>query len=47
MTGHKEFVDCGMKAEKDTLSKRVAKKDLLTGFGIEFVGRIGTQPGKT
>ena len=25
----------------------VTQKDIRTGFRIEFVGRIGTQPGKT
>ena len=47
MTGHKEFVESGIKAEKGILSEGVAEKDTETGFGIEFVGRIGTQPGKT
>ena len=29
------------------MSEGVTEKDTRTGFGIEFVGRIGTQPGKT
>ena len=47
MAEHKEFVKSGIKAMKGTLSKGIAEKDTLTGFGIEFVGRIGTQPGRT
>ena len=42
MTGHKEFVESGIKAKKGTLSEGVVEKDTRTGFGIEFVGRIGT-----
>ena len=47
MTGHKGFFKGRVKIEKDTLSEEVTEKDTRTGFGIEFVGRIGTQPGKT
>ena len=47
MMGHKEFVKSKIKAKKGTLSEGVAEKDTLTGFGIEYVGIIGTQPGKT
>ena len=47
MTGHKEFVESGIKAEKGTLSEGVAEKDTRTGLEIEFMGRIGTQLGKT
>ena len=43
MTGRKEFVESGIKEEKDTLSEGVAEKDTRTGFGIKFMGRIGTQ----
>ena len=46
MTGHKDFFE-DMVKQRDTLSEGVTKKDIRTGFGIEFVGRIGTQPGKT
>ena len=42
MTEHKEFFECGIKAEKGTLSEGVVEKDTQTRFGIEFVGRIGT-----
>ena len=42
MTRHKEFVKSMIKAEKGTLSEEVAEKDTHTGFGIEFVGIIGT-----
>ena len=45
--GHKGFVESGINEEKDTLSDGVAQKDTQIGFGIEFVGRIGTQLGKT
>ena len=47
MTGHKEFVESGIKAEKGTLSEGIAEKETRSGFGIEFVGRIQTQLGKT
>ena len=47
MMGHEEFVESGIKAKKGIPSEGVAEKDTRTGFGIEFVGRIGTQPGKT
>ena len=33
--------------EKGTLSEGVTEKDIRTVFWIEFVGRIGTQLGKT
>ena len=47
MTGHKEFVESGIKVEKGTLREEVAKKDTHTRFGIEFVGRIEVQSRKT
>ena len=47
MKGHKDLVESGIKTEKDTLSEGVAEKDTQTGFEIEFVGRIGTQLGKS
>ena len=47
MTGHKYFFKSGVKTEEGTLSKGVAEKDTQTKFGVEFVGRVGTQPGKT
>ena len=47
MTGHKYFFESRVKTEKGTLSKGVAEKDTRTEFGIEFVGRIETQLGKT
>ena len=48
MIGHKYFFESGVKTEEDTLSKRIAKKDdTHTRFGVEFVGGVGTQPGKT
>ena len=47
MMGHKKFVESGIKEKKGTLIEGIAEKDTWTGFGIEFVGRIGTQPGKT
>ena len=43
VTGHKDFVESGVKTEEDTLSKGVAEDDTRTRFGIEFVGRVGTQ----
>ena len=46
MMGQTYFFNGRVKIEKDTLSKGVTEKDTRTGFGIEFVGRIGTQPGK-
>ena len=46
MTGHKDFFLGRVKIEKGTLSEGVAEKDSRTKFGIEFVGRIGTQLGK-
>ena len=46
MTGHQNFFKSMVKVEKGTLSEGVAEKDARTEFGIEFVGRIGTQPGK-
>ena len=45
--GHKSFFEGRVKTEKDTLSEGVTEKDTRTEFGIEFVGRIGTQPRKT
>ena len=47
MPGHKGFFESGVKIEKDTLSEGVSKKGTRIRFGIEFVGRIGTQVGKT
>ena len=47
MIGHKDFFEGRVKIEKGTLSKGLTEKDTWTGFGIKFVGRIGTQPGKT
>ena len=49
MTRHKDFFlrVRRVKIKKGTLSKGVAEKDTRTGFGIKFVGRIGTQLGKT
>ena len=47
MVGHKDFFESGVKTEKGTLSKGVAEKDTRTRFGVEFVGRVGTQLGKT
>ena len=41
------FLDSGVKTEEDTLSKEVAEKNIWTRFWVEFVGRVGTQPGKT
>ena len=47
MTGHKDFFKSEVKTEEGTLSKGVAEKDTRTRFGVEFVGRVGTQPKKT
>ena len=47
MMGHKDFVEGRVKKKKDTLSDGVTEKDTMTRFGIEFVGRIGTEPRKT
>ena len=47
MTGHKGFFKGRVKTETSTLSEGVTKKDTQTIFMIEFVGRIGTQLGKT
>ena len=47
ITGHKDFFESGVKTEEGTLSKEVAEKDMQTRFGVEFMGRVGTQPGKT
>ena len=47
MTRHKDFIEDKVKTEKDTLSEGVIEKDIRNGFGIKFVGRIGTQPRKT
>ena len=46
MTGHKYFFKGRVISEKATLSEGVTKKDTRTGFGIEFVGRIGKKLGK-
>ena len=47
MMGHKVFFEGRVKTKKGTLSEEVTKKDIRTGFRVEFVRRIGTQPGKT
>ena len=47
MNGHKGFFEGRVKTEKDALSEGVTEKDTRTGFGIDFVGRIGMQPRKT
>ena len=47
MTGHKDFIEDRIKTDKHTLSEGETKKDIMTGFGIKFVGRIGMQPRKT
>ena len=46
MMGHKGFLEDRVKTKKGTLSEGVIKKESRIGFGIEFVGRIGTQPRK-
>ena len=47
MMGHKGFFEGMVKIEKGTLSEGVTEKDTQIGFRIDFVGRIGTQLGKT
>ena len=47
MMGHKYFFESRVKTEEDTLSKGVAEKDTQIRFGVEFVGRVQKQPGKT
>ena len=47
MTGHKKIFESWVKTEEGTLSKEVVEKDTQTRFGVEFMGRVGTQPGKT
>ena len=47
MMGHKDFFESRVKTDEGTLSKGVAKKDTHTRFGVEFGGKVGTQPGKT
>ena len=47
MMRHKDFFEGGVKTEEGTLSKGVAEKDTRTRFGVELMGRVGTQPGKT
>ena len=47
MTEHKYFFEGRVITEKGTLSDGVIEKDKRIGFGIEFVGKIGMQPGKT
>ena len=47
MTRHKDFFKSGVKTKEDTLSKGVVERDIWTRFRVEFVGRVGTQPGKT
>ena len=42
MTGHKDTFEGRVKTEKGTLSEGVTEKDIRIGFGIEFMGRIGT-----
>ena len=34
-------------ANVNTFFTNLTRRDIRIGFGIEFVGRIGTQPGKT
>ena len=46
MTGHKDFFKSWVKTEKGTLSEGVSEKYTRLGFGMEFVGIIGTQPRK-
>ena len=43
MTGYKDFFEGRVKIEKDALSEGVTEKDTMIGFGIDLVGRIGTQ----
>ena len=47
MMGYKDFFEGRVKTEKGTFSEGVTEKDTRTGFGIELVGRIGMQLGKT
>ena len=47
MIGHKDFFESGFITKGDTLSKGVVERDTQTRFRVEFVGRVGTQPGKT
>ena len=47
MMGHKDFFESGVKIEEDTLSKGVIEKDIWTRFGVEFMGRVETEPRKT
>ena len=47
MIGHKYFFEGRVTIEKGTLSEEVTKTDTRIEFGIEFVGRIRTQQGKT
>ena len=47
MRGHKNFFEGRVKTEKGTLSEGATEKDTRIGFVIEFMGRIGKQPGKT
>ena len=47
MTGHKDFFEGRVKTKKGTISEGIPEKDTWTGFGVKFVRRIGTQPGKT
>ena len=42
MVGHEDFFEGRVKVDKGTLSEGVTKKDTRIGFGIEFVGRMGT-----
>ena len=47
MMEHKDFFESWVKIEEDTLSKGVIEKDIWTRFGVEFVGRVGTELRKT
>ena len=47
MTRHNDFFESEVKTEEDTLSKGVGKKDTQTRFEFKFVGKVGTQPGRT
>ena len=47
MMGQKYFFESGIKTKEGTLSKGAAEKDTWTRFGVEFVGIVGTQLGKT
>ena len=46
MMRDKELIEVRVKIEEGTLSEGVTEKDIGTGLRIEFVGRVGMQPGK-